>query len=69
MPREITLKPTVAALDKATKALEKVAAKVTEREKKVLDLKIEALEKARKELIKICGSFPLFVPKKTTAKR
>ena len=65
MPKEITLKATVTALDKATEALEKVREKATGKEKQKLDLKIEALEQARKELIFICGrSFPLYVPKK-----
>jgi hypothetical protein len=70
MPKEITLKAAVEALDKTTEALEKVHEKATGKEKEKLELKIEALEKARKELTFICGkSFPLWVPKKKKAKR
>ena len=68
MPKEITLKPTVAALDKATKALEIVRGKATGEDKKALDLKITSLKKIRKELVFVCKSYPLWVPKKPKAK-
>jgi len=70
MAKQISLKPTVAELERATKALAKVRDKATGDVKRELDLKVDALVKAKEELIVICGhAYPLYVPPKQKPKR
>lgn len=62
---EVSLKATVAELDKVTKELGRIQEHATGERKKELELKIQSLNKVRSELVDICHkTYPVYIPTK-----